>query len=293
MGVLTFVTYVEGPDDAVAARLLVASLRRFGGDLGRSPVAVHVPRDAGDWAAPLTGEGVEVVPLDVPPSLRTVPFGAAVTACAAAEEARAAPALAWVDPRVVFCRPPGLLDVGDAADVALRPVHVSNIGSPPDAPPDACWRRVYDEAGLDDTALTVESFVDGRRLRAYFNSHVQAVRVSLGLYRRRRRCLERLAADGPFLERLSSAQRLFLFQAAFAALVAATVEPSRIRVLPPDYAYPYNLHTEVPRARRAAVLGDLVCFAWEGRSLRPGEIGDVRLGEPLRTWLAGWTAGAP
>jgi hypothetical protein len=56
--------------------------------------------------------------------------------------------------------------------------------------------------------------------------------------------------------------------------------------LPPDYAYPYNLHAEVRAECRATALEELVCFAWEGRSLRPELVEDVRVGEPLRTWLA-------
>lgn len=288
---LTFVTLVESEADAAAARLLVRSLRAFGGRAGAGPVLVfHVGPAAGSPHA-LEAEGAEVAPLAVPASLRHVPFAALVAACAAAEERAAtgpavAGALVWADPRVLFCRPPDLLDLGGGADAALRPVHLANVGSPVGEALDGYWRRVYAAAGLDETALTVESFVDERRLRAYYNSHVQAVRPSLGLFRRRLDLVERLAADRAFTSGLSAAQQLFLFQAAFAALVARAVDGARIRLLPPAYGYPYNLHAQVPPHRQAAALDDLVCLAWEERSLRPERIRDVRVGERLRSWLA-------
>ena len=283
---LTFVTCVEDEADAAAAHLLVESLRAFGGAPGAGPVLVFSTARAA--AAAVSSRDAEVVSLRTPASLRALPFGGVVAACAEAETRTPASSLVWVDPRVLVVRPPALLDLGDEADVAVRPVHVRNVGSPRDDPLDGYWRRVYDAVGLDDTGLTVESFVDGRRLRAYFNSHVVAVRPGLGLFRRRLEVVERLAADtafmgGPYAE---SVRRVFLFQAVFAALVAATVAPGRIRILPADYAYPYNLHAEVAPDRRPAALDDLVCFAYEGRSLDPDAMGDVAVGEPLRGWLA-------
>lgn len=285
---VAYVTCVEGPRDAAAARLLVESLRRFGGGVGGGPLLLFARGAAEDFAPDLAGPLVQVVPLRVPPPLLTLPFGGAVVACAEAEERTSAATLVWVDPRVLFCRPPLLFDLGEAADVAARPVHISNVGSARSAPPDAYWRRIYDAVGLSDTDLVVESFVDRRRVRAYFNSHAVAVRPGKALFRGRRELVSRLADDEAFLAGPCGdpPHRLFLFQAAFSALVAAAVDPARVRVLPSSYAYPYNLHADVPAERRAPVLDDLVCFAWEGRSLSPKLIEDVAIREPMRSWLA-------
>ena len=81
--------------------------------------------------------------------------------------------------------------------------------------------------------------------------------------------------------------RIFLFQAVFSALVAASVEPARIRLAPPTYDYPYNLHARVPQAAVPRALDDLVCFAYEGRSLDPATVKDIEIREPLRSWLRG------
>jgi hypothetical protein len=52
------------------------------------------------------------------------------------------------------------------------------------------------------------------------------------------------------------------------------------------YNYPYNLHASVPEPRRAQALNALVCIAYEDRCLDPGEMVDIAVEEPLRSWLA-------
>ena len=59
-----------------------------------------------------------------------------------------------------------------------------------------------------------------------------------------------------------------------------------MRILPPEYNYPFNLQSRVPAAHRARALNDVVTFAYEDRSLNPAEITDIALEEPLRSWLA-------
>jgi hypothetical protein len=64
------------------------------------------------------------------------------------------------------------------------------------------------------------------------------------------------------------------------------LDPDRIRILPAEYSYPYNLHGQVPEGRRAGALNDLVCFAYEDRSLDPDIVSDIQIREPLRSWLS-------
>jgi hypothetical protein len=278
-----------------AARLLIASLRRFGGEMGAAPVWVYEAA-SGDEADPGRGEaapasGVTAIPLEVPPTLAAWPYGAKVLACARAEARAQAStrSLVWLDPECLVVRPPLAFGLGDVADVAVRPVHLRGVGLTPGGPPDAFWGGVYDALGVEDVELTVESFIEGERLRAFFNSHGFAVRPALGLCGRWLDALLGLVGDAAFEEAACSDEphRVFLFQAVFSALVATSVARTRLRVLPPGYAYPYNLHGRVPESRRAAALDDLVSFAWEGRSLRPATVTDVAIREPLRSWLEG------
>ena len=137
--------------------------------------------------------------------------------------------------------------------------------------------------------IAVESYVDGQRLRAYYNSHAFAINPGLGLLRRWAEVFETLVVDGAFQAAAchDARHQVFLHQAVLSTLLATTVDPARLRLLPPEYIYPYNLHAAVPEARQARALDDLVCIAYEDRSLDPAEIEDIAVGEPLRSWLAG------
>lgn len=281
-------TFVGDARDAAAARLLVASLRAFGGDLGTQSFTVFAAVSAAGACRGLADATTDVVPLSLPKGLAGVPFGGLAAACARAEEVAGDAELVWLDPSCLVVRPPELFVLGDGADVAVRPVHLCNVGSLRASPPDAYWRRIFGSVGVDDVEMTVESFVDGCRLRAYFNSHGVAVRRSLGLFARRLDLLRLLVADRRFQEGpcAGALHRTFLFQAVFSALVAGTVDGDRVRVLPPAYNYPYNLHDRVPPEKRPPALDDLVCLTYEGRSLRPADVTDVAIREPLRSWLA-------
>ena len=85
--------------------------------------------------------------------------------------------------------------------------------------------------------------------------------------------------------------QIFLHQAILSTLLVTMLDPERLRILPPDYVYPYNLHQDVPLDRRAAVMNELVCIYYEGRTLDPSAIDDIEVNDPLRSWLCEHTEG--
>lgn len=128
-----------------------------------------------------------------------------------------------------------------------------NVGVSVAEPLDDFWSRVFERVGIADTDYSVESFVDGQKIRAYFNSHSYRVDPSVGLFRRWLECFEGLVLDTEF--QVSSCSddlhRIFLHQAVLSALTVAMIDSERIRILPPSYSYPYNLNAAVhPNAER-------------------------------------------
>jgi hypothetical protein len=258
-------------------------------------------------------EDVVVLPLELPQAVRGYPFAAKVWACAWAEDLATSQdgplgggtvrtlangrvrSLAWLAPDCLVIQPPALFRLGPAWDAAVRPVHIRNVGLRAGEALDPFWRGVYAAVGLSDVVpnvttlgATVESYVDAQRLRAYYNSHGLAVDPALGLLRRWAEIFLSLVVDGAFQAAACQdmLHRVFLHQAALSALLATRVDPGRLRLLPPEYNYPYNLHGSVPEERRARALNDLVCIAYEDRSLDPDEMEDINVEEPLRSWLA-------
>jgi hypothetical protein len=217
-------------------------------------------------------------------------FADKVYACAQAEELvdGRIQSLIWIDPACLIIRPPLLFHLDRSADAAVRPVHIRNVGLATTEPLDGFWEKVYETVGVQDVQIAVESFVDGQQIRAYYNSHAFSVDPSAGLLGRWLESFEALVCDEEY--QTSSCQdeahRVFLHQAVLSALLATSLEPARLRALPPDYNYPYNLHLSVPLDRRARALNDAVCITYEDRSLDPNVVDDIGIHDPLRSWLS-------
>ncbi|MGC9395293.1 MAG: hypothetical protein ACP5J4_10600 [Anaerolineae bacterium] len=290
-------TWVSTPKECEYARLLIESIRAFGGWLNQCPILLFEgdPQNApcGELAAL---ESVQLHTLIVPDALKGAILADKVCACAQAETL-AGPAvrsLIWFNPDCFVIQPPELFNLaspdehGMTYDVAIRPVHVKNVGLLASEPVDRFWGKVYATMDVDDVQTIVESYVDGQRIRAYFNTHTFAVNPALGLFRRWLDDFTALVEDRAFQEEACGdiAHQIFLHQAVLSALIVTMLPAERIRLLPPDYSYPYNLQHVIPPERRAQVLNDLVCIANEERPMHPDAVTDITIHEPLRTWLA-------
>jgi hypothetical protein len=284
-----FFLLVASREDARCARLLIGSLRAFGGGLGGAPVWTFVPRSsrAADDAPRI--EGAEVVPLEVDAPLAGYPFGAKVAACARAEEVAEdrCGSLVWMSPQCLIVNPPDLLRLPRGVGAALRPVHIRNVGVPAGGPLDVYWRAVYDAVGLDGAAWSVESLVDPEAIGPYYNTHLFSVDPSSGLLREWCSHFRAMIADeafqgGPCADGL---HRIFLHQAILSALAAKTLGRDRIRELPLEYSYPLHFHSRVPPAVRPRTLNELVCPVYEGAYSHPGTLGGITTDEPLLRWL--------
>jgi hypothetical protein len=284
-----FLTYVYSPRQRWCVRVLVESIRRFGGVLSRCPVWLYEANPEQVPCGDLRELGVRVLPLEIPESVQGYILGGKVCACAQAEVQASGKirSLVWLSPECLIARPPVLFDLRQSLDAAVRPVHIKNVGLLATEPPDDFWRGVYEAVGVSDVELTVESFVDVQHIRAYYNSAAFAVRPSTGLLRRWLECFEVLVGDHAYQSTAcrDELHQIFLHQAVLSTLIATALDPDRVRVLPPDYGYPYNLHGSVLPDRRARALNELVCAVYEERSIDPDKIDDIAVDEPLRSWL--------
>ena len=284
-----FFTAVTAPHQIPGACLLIQSLRAFGGPLAGSPFWIFEANPTEAPCAKLAGDGIEILPLTPTGALRSYWYGSKVTACARAEARSEGSydSCVWISTACLIVQPPELFTLSPEFDVAVRPVHHRNVGLKANLPLDAYWSRVYAELGIDDVALVTHSLVEQEPLRAYFNTHALAVNPGLGICRRWRDTFEALANDPAFQSGTCSniPYRIFLHQAPFSPIVATEIAEARIRILPPTYSYPYNLHDDVPADRRPAFLNDLVSIAYEDRSLVPDALSGIGVREPLRTWL--------
>jgi hypothetical protein len=287
---MLFFTLVIEPYQAQNARLLVQSLRAFGGPLRHSPVWVFYP-DLGMAAKHRWQdlEDVECLPLGnvYEPDYW---FSRKVHACARAEERIGSGdrSLVWLAPENLFVQPPLLFDLAHPPEApshkaAFRTVHHSNVGSPAEQPLDPFWCAVYRSVGLDEAPYTTRSYIDDRELRPYWNTHCFAIDPGMGLLQAWREGFCRLLDDEAFQAGPCSdvPHRVFLHQAVLCALLAQRLDREQIRALPPEYSYPLHMHEQVPFAHRAATLNELVCAVYEDVLPRK----ELAIDEPLYSWL--------
>jgi hypothetical protein len=290
MDPIIFMTKVRSPAGKRAACLLIESVRAFGGEMSSCPFWVFDLDPQGKSRQDFDPAAVRIIPLDVPKNLRSYHFGDKVYACARAEEM--APdgvhSLVWIDPSCLVVNPPVLYDLAGEMDAAVRPVHIRNVGLREAEPLDAYWKKIYEAVGVRDIQFVVESFVDRQPIRAYFNTHAFTVNPDKRLLHAWLDGFEKLIGDQEF--QVGACQddlhQIFLHQAVLSALLAASLNPDRVRILPPDYNYPYNLHQSLAPDRRAEALNDFVSFTYEDRSIAPAGVTDIEIREPLRSWLA-------
>lgn len=285
-----FLTLVRTAAGRSRAHLLIDSIRSFGGGLSHCPIWLFEANSQEASCKSIESMGVRVLPLSVPDTVRHYDFADKVYACARAEELATlgVQSLIWIDPVCFIANPPLLFDLAQSFDAAVRPVHIRNVGLAPTEPLDGFWKKIYEVVGAHDVQATVESFVDVQRVRSYFNSHAFAVNPSKGLLRRWFECFESLVCAPEFQSASCQDERhrIFLHQAVLSALLVTSLDHERIRILPPDYNYPYNLHQSIPLDRRAVALNDLVCIAYEDCSLDPNSVDDINIHDPLRSWLS-------
>jgi hypothetical protein len=291
---LCVMTLVETTQEAQGARLLIKSLRLFGGPLRHAPVWMFFQPELpiGDLLDIFADvEGIQFIPLNLDRAApgSNYPFGSKVHACAQAEASAGASfrTLVWFNPGCLIVNPPSLFNLAPSFDAAFRPVHHQNIGSPAHNPPDDYWQAVYHSVGLDEAPFTVESFADLQTLRPYFNTHCFSIHPALGLFSAWQQCFRVLVDDVAFQSGpcRGPLQRIFLHQAVLSALVAKRLFPQRIRLLPPGYSYPLHMHPQISPNRRPFRLNDLVCPVYEGAFEYPVTLNGLQADEPLDSWL--------
>ncbi|MFN2290500.1 MAG: hypothetical protein ACK2UC_04835 [Anaerolineae bacterium] len=275
------------------ARVAVESLRAFGGPLADCPVWAFVP-DPDRASQALPGlQGIRRLPLTIEADCPPYPFAEKVFAFAQAEE-MAGPevrSLVWLSLDCLVIQPPLLFDLSEPpgatpADAAFRPVHHQNVGSAAGQPPDDYWQGIYRALEIDEMPYTVESFVDHRTLRPYFNTHCFALNPAAGLARAWWEHFKALVTDGAFQAGpcRDDLHKIFLHQAVLSTLVAKQLRWDRLRLLPPEYNYPLNLLDDMPPDLQVPALNALVNAVYEGTF----PWGQIEIQEPLRSWLREW-----
>jgi hypothetical protein len=197
---LAFVFCLERGALESQAFLLCRSIRRFGGRFRDAPIHAFSPRRGRQPGAAalarLEGLGIFHHPKPLNEELRGYAYANKILSCARAEEILAEEVLVFLDTDTLLTGEPSALDLPPDTDFAALPVANARMASQgPGDPNEAYWRRVYELCGIAAEPF-VSAVIDGRRIRAYFNSGLVAVRRRAGLFARWRDDFLRLMRAG-------------------------------------------------------------------------------------------------
>jgi len=246
---IAFVACVESGPLEQKARLLVRSLRRFGGAHRDAAIHTFAPR-AGLGISGATRElfadyGVahhdEILNAD----FAGYGVGNKIFAAARAEEIAAEEVLVFVDTDTVIVGEPRELELHGDVDVAVRPVefhrwrevsddrHHRRVSSAGDGDRgDDYWLCMYELLGIEARPF-LETSCDRVRIRAYANSGLVAVRRDAGIFAQWKRDFLALAAAGHLP---AGGDMHYMDQLSLAATLARAWK--RARVLDGRYNYP-------------------------------------------------------
>jgi hypothetical protein len=249
-----FFTTLLGVRDVFAVKLLVKSLREFGGHFRDAHVYIYSSlslKDLGfEW-----DEGTTILPIALDEPLRSYPFAYKVFAASkiVADIKYLPQRIIWLDPSAILLKVPELFNPEDAFDIALRPVHVRNVGASINQKIDGYWEKIYDEVELDYSKLRpVRTYVDQEEILPYFNCGMYSIKGENELLNSWWRSFRRLAEDRHFQDCICTSfqQRLFLHQSIFSALVCKVIPYEKVFILPREYGYPLHFHARLLSEKR-------------------------------------------
>ena len=264
---IIFSTFLSDEDDFRGIQLLIKSLRQFGGTHRNSPFWIFLaPTIKKSTVLENLGNTQQFSIEDQsfnPPYY----FSTKVTAWVQAEELarQQTRSLAWIDPCCLVLREPSLLILDEKTNAAFRPVHIRNVGQPVEQEIDGFWKSVYQQCNTPQMTWVFESFVDEQNILPYFNTHCFCIDPNLGILEKAKSNLHSLVEDTGFIGEYcsDSPHKIFLFQVVLSATLFEMTSMEHIRILPPDYGYPFHLHKKISPVKRIHQMSEMTIMIYE------------------------------
>jgi len=218
-------TFAEQESDLARTRLMIESLRTFGGRFKDAPVWVYLTEGLLASESEHLGEieslGGSFLLGQVPEEAIWFYFSRKVFASAQAEAEAAGKAdiLAWLDVDTIFLQEPGEFILPKGKSLGYRPVMHRNISPLYDEPLDDFWKRAYDKMSIPKARVfPMVTVADGDKIRPYINAGCLIVRPERGLLREWAETFPLLYQDPALKEmcRQDERKRIFIHQVALA-----------------------------------------------------------------------------
>ncbi|HHT9106475.1 MAG TPA: hypothetical protein ACFYD7_11470 [Candidatus Wujingus californicus] len=265
---VVFIACVESGNLENQALLLFRSIRKYAGRYKNAPIYSFQPRNGKtlkeDTLKAFEDLGVMHSTEKLNTEFHYYPRANKIFACARAEEVSRQDIFVFLDSDTVVMNEPDSFELPNDMVAAVRPVDNKNEGSAGiDDPNDEYWKKMYLICGVPETPF-VESVVDRKKIRSYWNSGLVVMRRSEGLFQQWRdnfiKLMQAKHAPGgrlAFVEQLSLSPTL--------AKVA-----DKIKILDYRYNYPLPKRSLLVEPYRSAQLEDLIHIHYHRWFNKPG-----------------------
>lgn len=256
---IAFLMCTEGGQLEKEAVLMVKSFRKYAGSFKDAPIYSFHVRETNDVSSEtinvLKSLGVEHKKIVLNTKYPDYPLANKPLLCAYAEQTIDADIQVFLDSDLVFFSEPKEFFLPSGYDVGIRPEHRKMIGSEgPKDPNDVYWMHLYNLAGVQDTPLYVTTTADQKRIRAFWNSGVVAVRRKAGIFTAWQQTLKKLLQEGTTINR----ENFYFEQSALSATICATTR--NIWTFSPGYNYPIHCHNQLKDSERLSSFDKIVCI---------------------------------
>jgi hypothetical protein len=244
---LILATFAEQEPDLARIRILMESLRTFGGRHKDAPVWVYLT----DGLLASESEDLEKIESlggefrlgEAPEEATWFYLSRKVFASAQAETEAAGQTdiLGWLDVDTLFLQEPGEFILPKGKSLGYRPVTHRNISPLYEEPLDEFWKRAYHKMLIPESAVfPMVTPADGDKIRPYINAGCLIVRPERGLLRKWAETFGLLYKD-PVLKdlcRRDERKRIFIHQAALAGAVMKNLGRGEMIELSDKINYP-------------------------------------------------------
>ena len=275
--------------------LFVKSIRKYAGKFSSNPIWLFIPTKEDEIPKNIvekyTSLNVTLHPTIAEEEDSKFPFVNTVYSAFKAESLAKTKAkfLAWIGINSLIINEPKHFILDEQKNLGYRPVHHTLIGSVFDEPISDFWKYIYEKCNVsEEQVFSMQTHVDGKILRPYFNSGFLITRPERGLFQKWWKEYSKLYKDQFFMDYYlkSDFYVTFIHQVVLSAVILANLKKEEIEELPFDYNYPLNLYPESLKEYQPDNLNEMITLRYYLNTLQDQEwMKEIPLFDPLRSWI--------
>jgi hypothetical protein len=286
---IVFTTFIELKEELLSLKVMVESLRTFGGKYKNAPVWIYTTNELmaseSEALAKFASLNVEFRASQAPQDATWFFLARKVFAAAQAEsdtEGKAA-ILARLDTDTIFIQEPDEYILPESKSLGYRPVFHRNINPLYSEPLDEYWARAYQIMDINEsTAFPMVTPADGDTIRPYFQAGCIVVRPKQGILRKWAEMFAVLYQDSVIKELCKQDQRkrIFTFQVALTGAILNNLDRSEMIEFSDRINYPIFFREMFGAKRDFHDISNAVTIRYEHFFVNPPKDWDKQLNGP-------------